>query len=196
MAGAAVASFAQAPLAVPVLLILDSRAKPAPERLQRFTAEIWPEAVRNFSAGGIQLQVRNGKGEMGRAASSRPVFKGLEHGVINVVVTDYIPLEWDKARGLAGVTTQYDGYHLCLIALQHAHGNKFPYLSLNTCVHELLHVLMLDIFELRPKGTPGEQREWRIDRAATHLWLFNEAKEIRRLAAEYSRRLQALPRPL
>ena len=127
---------------------------------------------------------------MGRAASSRPVFKGLEHGVINVVVTDYIPLEWDKARGLAGLTTQYDGFHLCLIALRHAHGHQIPYLSLNTCVHELLHVLMLDIFDLRPKGTTGDQREWRIDWYATQLWLFHDGAEIRKSAGEYLRRMK------
>lgn len=188
MAAAAMASFGQAPLIVPVQLIMDSRAKSSAEQLQQFTSLIWPEAVRDFLLCGIQLQVRQGKGEVGRAASSRPVFKGLERGVINVVVTDYIPLEWDKARGLAGLTTQYDGFHLCLIALRHAHGHQVPYLSLNTCVHELLHVLMHDIFELRPKGTTGDRREWRIDWYATQLWLFHDGAEIRKSAGEYLRR--------
>jgi hypothetical protein len=181
VAGLGVAAFAQTPLVVPVRRILDKRVPLSPD-------PIWPEAVRDFARGGIELRVTDVPGEVGRAASGRPVFKGLAHGVINLVVTDYVPLEWDQAKGLAGLTTQYDGYHVCLIAMRHAHGNQVPFFSVNTYVHELLHVLLHDIFETRPKGADGSQREWRIDRYATWLWLFGDGAEIRRMAAEYLRR--------
>lgn len=51
------------------------------------------------------------------------MLKGVEHGRINLVTTDYVPLQWDQARDLAGLTTQYDGYHVCIVALRHARGH-------------------------------------------------------------------------
>jgi hypothetical protein len=150
-------------LTVPVRWIADKRVTVSAEA-------IWQEAVQVFAAGGVVLTRTPVEGEIGRAASGRPVFKGLAHGAINVVVTDYVPLEWDQARGLSGLTTQYDGYHVCIIAMHHAHGNQLPFFSVNTLVHELLHVLLHDIFETRPKGATGSEREWRVDWIATRLW--------------------------
>jgi hypothetical protein len=181
LAGLGAAAFAQTPLVVQVRRILDKRVTLSAD-------PVWPEAVRDFARGGIELRVTEVPGEVGRAASGRPVFKGLAHGVINLVVTDYVPLEWDQAKGLAGLTTQYDGYHVCVIAMRHAHGNQLPFFSVNTCVHELLHVLLHDIFATRPQGVAGSQREWRIDWYATRLWLFGDSAEIRGMAAEYLRR--------
>lgn len=169
---------------VPVRRVSDSRVKVSVE-------PIWPEAIRDFASGGIALQVTDVPGEVGRAPSGRPVFKGLAHGVINLVVTEYIPLEWDSARGLGGLTTQYDGYHLCVIAMKHAHGNQAPFVSVNTCVHELLHVLLHDIYTPRPSGWAGRQREWRVDWYATRLWLFGDGAAIRASAKEYLRRSAA-----
>jgi hypothetical protein len=191
LAGAAAPAFAGAPLVVPVYLVVDSRAKFSPGVWERFSLTVWPEAVRDFQRCGIQLQSRQGSGEVRRAPSGRPVFNGLAHGTINMVLTDVIPLAWDKARGLAGVTTQYDGHHLCLISLPRAHGHQVPFLSLNTCVHELLHVLMQDIYETKPKGLPGDGREFRIDWYATKLWLFHDGADIRRSAAIYLERRRA-----
>ena len=166
----------------------DKRAKFTDSQLAPFSNVIWPEAVRDFLRGGIHLQSGQGPGEVRRAPSGRPAFKGLAPGAINLVRTDVIPLEWDNGRGLAGVAAQYDGYHVCLVALPRAHGHLIPFVSLNTCVHELLHVLLHDIFERRPKGLEGRGREMRIDWYATRLWLFGEGTEIRRMAAENLRR--------
>lgn len=183
LAGLGTTLLAQPPLAIPVRRITDSRAK--------VTADaIWLEAERCFANGGMSLNVTDVPGEVGRAPSGRPIFKGLAHGAINLVVTDYVPLQWDQAQGLAGLTTQYDGYHLCLIAMRHAHGNQWPFFSVNTVVHELLHVLLGDIFHPRPKGIDGSGREWRIDWFATRLWLFADGAEIRRHAASYLTRLR------
>ena len=102
-------------------------------------------------------------------------------------------MEWDHGRGMAGVTTQYDGYHVCLIAAPRAHGNQVPFLSVNTCLHELLHVLMLDIYEPRPKGWEGERREMRIDWYATKLWLFRDGAEVRDSAEAYLRKVRLSP---
>ncbi len=189
LAGLGTSVLAQPSLAIPVRRITDSRAK--------VTADtIWPEAERCFAAGGMSLQVTDVAGEVGRAPSGRPVFKGLAHGAINVVITDFVPLEWDQAHGLSGLTTQYDGFHLCLIAMRHAHGNQTPFFSVNTVVHEILHVLLGDIFQPRPKGADGASREWRIDWFATRLWLFGDGAEIRRQGSSYFARLNPGPGPL
>ncbi len=178
------------PLAVPVRQVMDSRAKCTPEQLRGFSSAIWPEAVRDFGRCGIELQTGQAAGEVRRSPGGRPVFAGLERGVVNLVVTDVIPMAWDHGRGLAGVSTRYEGYHICVVALSYAHGHQVPYVSLNTCVHELLHVLLGDIFENRPEGLPGYGREFRIDWYATGLWLFHSGGSIRKSAEAYLARLR------
>jgi hypothetical protein len=170
---------------------MDSRAKCPPEEVRHFWASIWPEAVRNFSQGGIGLQTSDGPGEVRRSAGDKPIFIGLQRGVINLVLTDHIPMKWDSGRALAGVTTIYDGYHLCLIAIQYAHGNQIPYLSVNTCVHELLHALMQDVFVSHPNWLQTGGREFRIDWYATGLWLFHDGAAIRKSAQAYLGRLRS-----
>ncbi len=186
-----VSSRSQAPLVVPVHQVIDTRAKSTPEQLQQFSSSIWPEAVRDFRRCGIQLQTTQQPLAIRRSPGGRPVFPKLKHGVINFFITDYIPMEWDNGRGLAGVTTQYDGYHLCMIALNYAHGHQIPFFSVNTCVHELLHVLLQDVYENRPKGLSGYGREFRIDSYATRLWLFHEGGAIRQAAQAYLDRVRA-----
>jgi hypothetical protein len=93
-AGAAV------PVPVPVRRILDKRAPLSGDA-------IWPEAVRVFAGGGMALQVVDVPGEVDRAASGRLVFKGLAHGAINLVMSGYVPLEWDQARGRSCVHLGY-----------------------------------------------------------------------------------------
>jgi hypothetical protein len=100
-------------------------------------------------------------------------------------------MNWDNARALAGVTTLYEGHSLCVIAINYAHGDQAPFLSLNTCVHELLHVLLQDIFVTRPKWWQVAARETRIDSYATRLWLLHDGAAIRRSARPYIVRLQA-----
>ncbi|MBL8175610.1 MAG: hypothetical protein JNK48_13135 [Bryobacterales bacterium] len=126
---------------------------------------------------------------MKRLPSGRPSFVGLERARLNVVVTKQLPMAWDKGRGLNGVTTMHQGFHLCVIALEYAHGHQIPYLSVNTCAHEILHALCGDIFENRPEGAEGAWREFRIDALATGLWLIGDGARIRTLAERYVRRL-------
>jgi hypothetical protein len=107
------------------------------------------------------------------------VFVGADPAAVNMVVTDEIPLLWDNGRGLAGISTHYDGYDLCLIALNNAHGNQVPFFSVNTCVHELLHVLLGDVYGRHPSGAAGQWREMRVDAYATRLWLFGDGRAVR-----------------
>lgn len=184
-------AFSQAPLIVPVNHVLDSRAKWSPWQIRDFWYHMWPEAVRDFASCGIQLQSSVNAGEIWRPPGRQPVVSGLVPGALNVVVTDQVPVEWDNGMALGGVTTRYRGYHLCMVALNNAHGHQIPLLSVNTCVHELLHALLLDIFESRPKGVPGQAREFRIDWYATRMWLFHDGATIRRTAEAYVERLRS-----
>jgi hypothetical protein len=125
---------------------MDIRTKCTPEQLNHFWWRVWPEAVRSFSHAGIQFQCTDVKGEIKISPGDRPIFVGLERGFINLMLTDRLPMAWDKARSLAGMTTLYEGYHLSVIAIGYAHGYQVPFLSTNTCVHELLHLLLQDVF--------------------------------------------------
>jgi len=188
-AAAGSAQGAGAGLDVPVCLIQDARAKFEPDRLAAFWNGIWAQALRDLGRCGIRLDVKRVPGEVKRLPSNRPSFAGLERGRLNVVVTNQLPLAWDNGRGLNGVTTMYQGFHLCMVAMHFAHGHQVPFFSLNTCVHELLHALCGDIFENRPEGAEGAWREWRIDALATRLWLFGDGIGVRSMAERYVRRL-------
>jgi hypothetical protein len=190
---AAVPSLAPASVTIPVHRVTDAKARFAPGALQHFWSGIWPEAVRTFGNGGIQLQTTDGPGEVQHTAADRPLFIGLRRGAINLVLTDHLPLYWDNARSLAGVTTLDRGYHLCLIALRFAHGNRVPYLSVNTCVHEILHALLQDIYVSRPTRFQSTTRESRVDWYATNLWLFRDGAAIRKSARIYLDRLASAP---
>ena len=180
----------QARLLVPVHRIMDSRARCSPEQVRSFWWSIWPEAVRDFGRGGIGLQTTDGPGEVRRSPGGRPVIIGLRRGVINLVLTDHIPMNWDNGRALAGVTTIQEGYHVCLVALRYAHGNQVPFVSVNTCVHELLHALLQDVFVSRPKWYQSGGREFRTDWYATSLWVFHDGAGIRESAEGYLGRLR------
>jgi hypothetical protein len=171
---------------------MDVRAQCPPERLHHFWSGIWPEAVRDFSRGGIELQTSDGPGEVRRSPGNKPIFVGLRRGVINLVLTDHIPMHWDRSRALAGVSTIHEGYHVCMAALQYAHGNQVPFLSVNTCVHELLHVLLQDVFVSHPKWFQTGGREFRIDWYATWLWLFHDGAAIRKSAQAYLGRARSV----
>jgi hypothetical protein len=175
----------QAALVLPVLQVLDSRAKHTAEQLRHFDSSIWEEAVRDFSRCGIQLPYRRTEGEVRRSPAGRPIFTGLDRRAINMVLTGHIPMHWDNGRALAGVTTRYDGCHVCVLALRYAHGHQAPLLSVNTCVHELLHVVLGDIFEDRPPGLSGHGREIRVDWLATRMWLFHDGGAVRSAAETY-----------
>jgi hypothetical protein len=182
---------AESLVVVPVRRMVDAHAKCTAEQLHHFWWKIWPEAVRDFNACRIHLQTSDANGEIRRSAGDRPIFIGIERGVINLFLTDHLPLYWDNSRALAGVTTIYEGCHLCLIALRYAHGHQVPFFSVNTCVHELLHALMQDVFVSSPKWYQTGGREFRIDSYATGLWLFHDGAAIRQSAQAYVDRLRS-----
>jgi hypothetical protein len=177
------------PLAVPVHHVLDGKAQLSPEQIRYFWSRLWPEACRDFARCGIRFESSVKTAGIWRPSGREPVIYGLDRGVINLVITDRIPLEWANGSVLSGVTTLYRGYHVCMVALNRAHGHQVPFLSTNTCVHELLHALMHDIFEGRPGGLNGAAREFRIDLYATRLWLFHDGSAIRGAAESYLRRV-------
>jgi hypothetical protein len=102
-----------------------------------------------------------------------------------------LPLYWDKGRTLAGTSTLWDDFAVSMIALSYAHGDRIPFLSVNTCVHELLHALMQDIFVSRPKWYESDGREFRTDSYTTGLWLFHDGAAIRQSAQACLDRLRS-----
>lgn len=155
-----------------------------------FASQLWGQAVRDFASIGVRLESHAAIGEIKRSPAGRPVFTTLEYRLVNIVVTDVVPMAWDRGRGLGGVTTRWEGYDVCVISLAHAHGHQIPFVSVNTCVHELLHVLLNDVRENRPEGLAGDMRELRTDWYATRLWLFSEGAFIRESASKYLRRFE------
>ena len=179
---------AEPPLTIPLAVVFDSRATLPPPLLARFRERIFPEALRDFARCGIQFRIAEKSAAVRRTPSDQPLFTDLERSALNLVVTARVPFKWDTGRGLAGVTTIHEGFHLCVVALEEMHGHRVPWLSLNTCVHELLHALLGDIFEPRPAGVTGALREARIDAYATELWLFGAGAAIRTSALRYAAR--------
>jgi hypothetical protein len=178
-------------LTIPVHHVVDNRAKYTSEELQYFSSRIWVEAARDFQRCGIHLERVLRAGEIRRSPSGDPIFTGLDQSAVNLVLTDHIPLNWDNGRGAAGVAARYQGYDLCVISIKSAHCHQVPFISVNTCVHEMLHVLLRDISQNRPNGLEGDFREARIDWLATRLWLFRDGAAIRRAANAYVDRLHS-----
>jgi hypothetical protein len=190
-APAATLSAAPARLLVPLHRILDARAWHTPGRVPRLWPSLWSEAARDYRQGGIDFEISDGPGQVRNSPADNPIFVGLRRGAINLVVTDTIPMNWDGGRALAGVSTIHDGYHVCMVALRYAHGNQVAFLSVNTCLHEILHVLLQDIFLKAPKWYQSSAREARVDYYATRLWLFHDGEEVRKAGEVYLRRLRA-----
>jgi hypothetical protein len=168
---------------------MDTRAPSSPDHVRRFWNTVWPEAAREFGRSGIQFKTSDGPGEIQLSPGDRPMFVGLERGALNLILTDHLPMSWDQGRALGGVAMLYGPYHLCLLSLRYAHGNQVPFISLNTCTHELLHALLGDIFIRGPKWYVEGEHEFRIDWYATRLWLFG-ARGIRPNVQQYLERLR------
>lgn len=150
---------------------------------------IWAEASRDLRRCGIELKCARIVDEIRRSPSGAPIFEKLLRGAVNVAITDRVPTQWDNGRGLSGVSTRYQGFPRCVIALDHAHGHRIPFFSVNTCVHELLYVFLQDIYENRPKELEGETREARVDLYATKIWLVHDGGAVRKAAESYVTRL-------
>ena len=188
------AAFAAGPPAPPRLVlplhrVLDGRLRPN-DPGRKSWPPLWSEAARDFRQGGIDFDLTDGAGEVRLSPAGNPIFTGLQRGAINVVATDVIPINWDGGRALAGVSTIHEGYHICLIALRYAHGNQVAFVSVNTCLHEILHVVLQDVYLKPPKWYQAGGREVRVDYYATRLWLFHDGAEVRKAGAEYLRRLK------
>jgi len=181
-------------LALPIHRVADSHARVPPERRSYFWSTVWPEAFRVLQRSGIDVQTEDAVGAILRSAADRPIFVGLRRDALNLICTDHIPMFWDRGRSLAGVTTVADGYHMCMIAMLYAHGNQVPYISTNTCVHELMHALLGDILVSHPTFYQVAGRESRVDYYATQMWLFGSSAYVRRSARAYLQRLRAATR--
>jgi hypothetical protein len=161
---------------IPVLRILDRNAH---ANASGFISTIWKEAGQVFGRGGITLQLVDRPGEVLQYPSGRPRFRCVDRSRINVVLTDRVPLDWDKGRSLAGVSALYEGFCICVISMNEAHGNQIPFVAVNTVVHELLHVLLQDVFRDRTSVFHGQSAEARVDLHATRLWLFGGDETVR-----------------
>ena len=174
------AAAAKSPVVLNIAFVQDAHAHFTPGSLDRFWREIWPEAAVALGACGISLQTTWRTGEIHRSASSALHFTGLVPRAINVVLTDHLQLVWDNGRALSGVATRYEGYTLCVLALDYAHTNRIPFLSVNTCLHEVMHVLAGDTNQRRSTRVffGGQGRESRVDAVATGLWLFGAGRDM------------------
>jgi hypothetical protein len=161
---------------IPVLRIVDRYAH---ADAGAFISTIWKQAGQVFDNGGIMLRVVDQPGEVLQYPSGRPRFRCVDRSRINVVLTDRVPLDWDKGRSLAGVSALYEGFCICVISMNEAHGNQIPFLAVNTVVHELLHVLLQDVFRDRTSVFHGQTSEARVDLHATRLWLFGGDATVR-----------------
>jgi len=177
-------------LKLPLYRVFDSRLHDE-RHLHHFRSTVWSEAVRDFARGGIALEATDGPGEVKFTAADRPILNGLRRGTLNIMITGTVPMFWDAGRSVAGLTTIYEGYHVCVIAARYAHGDQAPYLSVNTCVHEMLHALMLDVFRKPPSWYQAGGRDFRIDWYATRMWLFHEGAAVQASARTYLERLRA-----
>jgi hypothetical protein len=158
-------------LTIPVHRVTNQRVQWKEEELRQFSSAIWDEAVRDLARCGIDLGVTTAEGEIKAYPSSRPMFVGLQRGKLNVVLTDWLPQDWDAGRAIAGISTVYEGYHVSAISLRYAHGHRIPFLAVNTVLHEVLHFLLLDVFVAKPGMLRAGWREERVDWHATRLWL-------------------------
>ncbi|HYO80022.1 MAG TPA: hypothetical protein VES20_01365 [Bryobacteraceae bacterium] len=176
-------------LEVPVLRLVNRRARTSEEQVREFLDDVWGEAVRSFERCGVALRTVERVGDLRSYPSGRPRFDMLERTMVNVVLTDRVPLAWARGRSVAGVATVYEGFHLCVVAMEFAHPNRFPFVVVNTVVHELLHIFLQDIFVHRTHGLRDAVQEASVDWHATRLWLFNDGAGIRDAVRAYLRRL-------
>jgi len=184
---------AAAHLEIPLLRITDKHARSGAATRSQFLGGVWREAEQVFAKGGITLRAQDQAGEVLQYPSGRPLFRCLDRSMINVILTDRVPLDWDKGRSLAGVSTLYEGFCVCVLSLEEAHGNQIPFLSVNTAVHELLHVLLQDVFTDRTTLIHGQSAEARVDFHATRLWLFGGDETLRDSARSCLERLRGMP---
>ena len=62
-----------------------------------------------LARGGVSLRVTDRVGAVLKHPSGKPRFEGLERGVINLVLTDRVPLDWDNGRRGGGGGDDFRG---------------------------------------------------------------------------------------
>lgn len=174
---------------LPLNRVTDAHAHIPPDVHSRFWWKVWPEAVSAFYRGGVEIQCTDTQGAVKHTPADRPILEGLDRSKLNLMLTDRVPMLWDQARGLAGVTTLYEGCAVSLISMQHAHGYRVPFVDTNTVVHEMLHAILGDIFIRKPTGLQVNKRELSADAYATRLWMFGDAAAVRRGVVKLRERL-------
>jgi hypothetical protein len=70
---AAIRSREQGGCEYPFIELWMPRAHCTPEQLRHFWSSTWPEAVRDVSRGGIELQTSDGPGEVRSSAGDNPI---------------------------------------------------------------------------------------------------------------------------
>src|SRR5690349_14106617 len=79
------------PLAVPVRIDVDTKARWTWKQIGGFWSGLWPEAVGDFARCGIRLESTTGTGQVERPPFRQPIISGLVPRAVNLVVTDRIP---------------------------------------------------------------------------------------------------------
>ena len=177
---------------IPVLRVNNIHSRCSQQQVTGFQNQVWNEAVQTFEKNGISLDIVDREGEVGKYPSDRPRFVGLDRTRVNVVVTDRVPMYWDHGRELGGISTIYEGCHLSVASMQLAHGFRIPFFSVNTLVHELLHLFLQDVFTPSGGLWNTHSHESRVDWYATRMWLFRDGAAVRESARQYVRRLPYL----
>ena len=134
-----------------------------------FRDTIWPEACNDLAKTGTSVRVTSGRGRIIRPPNRTPILEGLRDGHINMFLSASVPMHWDRCRALKGVAFDYGGNHVCIIALNNAHAHWIPFFATNTCLHELLHVLLGHTGRAKPQGVGADMLELRVDAIATQL---------------------------
>jgi hypothetical protein len=178
---------APAALEIPVQVVVNKLAKWSQAERDSFRSNVWNEAVQVLRKCGIVLRTVEHEGEIHKYPSGPPRIVGLGYKVLNIVLTDTIPMAWDNGRGVAGVATVYEGYHLTLISILASHGNRVPFLHVNTLVHELIHMFFEDFYLPREGRLSGQAHEHVIDWHATRMWLFSDDGAVKQSAFQYIR---------
>jgi hypothetical protein len=169
LAGSASDPLAALPANLDVHLIEDTVSVPVEAKRRGFHESIWPEAVADLARAGTSVCRTSAKGRIIRPPDRPPILEGLVRGAINMYLTTSVPMHWDLGRASRGIAFEHRGHRVSVIALNYAHAHRFPYLSTNTALHELLHFVIGDTTGVKPQGWWSSVRELRVDALATRL---------------------------
>jgi hypothetical protein len=127
-----------------------------------------PEALLDLTKAGVAPIVRWGGGWIERKEADA-LFHGVVPKAVNVFVTPWVPLCWDKGMGLCGLSGIAAGTDTVIVSTANAHRHLVPYLATNTLLHEFGHVLRGDLHRKNTNGWGEQMDELAVDRTVTHL---------------------------